>query len=81
MSLGRITALVFSMIFGVITLAAGTLLMLGGVWGGLLLWIPGGALVALAMRLNDRVPEAEAATYPGPQEPAFDPSVDDPEGQ
>lgn len=70
MSLGRITALVFSMIFGVITLAAGTLLMLGGVWGGLLLWIPGAALVALAMRLNDRAPgAADDATPIGPPDP------------
>lgn len=57
MTLGRISAVVFSMIFGVMTLAAGTLLLLGGVWAGILLWIPGGVLVALAMRLNDRPDE------------------------
>lgn len=62
MTLGRISAVVFSMIFGVMTLAAGTLLLLGGVWAGILLWVPGGALVALAMKLNDRAPGAEEAT-------------------
>lgn len=52
MTLGRISALVFSMIFGVLMLAAGTLLVLGGVWPGIVLWIPGGALLMVAMRLN-----------------------------
>ncbi len=54
MSLGRISALVFSLIFGVVTLAAGTLLTLGGHWAGLLLWVPGGALIAAAMKINAR---------------------------
>jgi hypothetical protein len=54
MTLKRISAVVFSMIFGVVTLAAGTLLVLGGQWAGLILLLPGAALVAVAMKINDR---------------------------
>lgn len=61
MTLRQISALVFSMIFGVVTLAAGTLLVLGGKWAGLILWIPGALLVGLAMKINRRAWENEAA--------------------
>lgn len=54
MTLRHISALVFSLIFGVVTLAAGTLLTLGGHWGGLLLWIPGALLIGAAIKINAR---------------------------
>jgi hypothetical protein len=52
MTLGQISALVFSLIFGVLSLVFGTLLVLGGVWGGVILWIPGALLLSLAVRMN-----------------------------
>ena len=66
MTLGQISALVFSLIFGVLFLVAGTLLILGGQWWGLFLWIPGAGLVAAATRMNARARAAEeAALAPG----------------
>jgi hypothetical protein len=61
MTLGRVTALVFSLIFGVVTLAAGTLLVLGGTWFGLALWVPGALLIGLAFKINARMKAHEAA--------------------